>query len=191
MKFGILARDYGGTIARDGALDPDVRNAILEARTRAIVVVLVTGRILSGLKEKLGEFRFVDVVVAENGAVLAFPNGQPRLLGNPPPKVFLEELRRRSIEYKAGQCIVEADADLASQMLTVIRELELPVVLLFNRSRVMVLPQAIRAMACGRHSKHFVSRSITRLPSGMPKTIMTFWDNRRLPLRSNGKAVFP
>ena len=143
MKFSVLALDYDGTIARDGALDPDVRDAMGEARARGIVVVLVTGRILSDLREQLGEFGFVDAVVAENGAVLAFPNGQPRLLGDPPPQVFLDELRRRGIEHKAGQCIVEADADSAPQMLPAIRELELPLVLLFNRRRVMVLPQAI------------------------------------------------
>ncbi len=143
MKFGVLALDYDGTIAREGALDPDVKDAIIEARARGIVVVLVTGRILSDLRQKVGEFGFVDAVVAENGAVLAFPNGQSRLIGNLPPRVFLDELRRRGIEYKAGHCIVEADAVSAPQMLAVIRELELPLALLFNRSRVMVLPQAI------------------------------------------------
>ena len=143
MKFGVLALDYDGTIARDGALDPDVRDAIGEARARGIVVVLVTGRILSDLRAKLGELGFVDAVVAENGAVLAFPNSQPKLLGDPPPQVFLDALRRRGIEHEAGQCIVEADADSAPQLLASIRELELPLVLLFNRSRVMVLPQAI------------------------------------------------
>ncbi|MFZ0859283.1 MAG: HAD hydrolase family protein, partial [Candidatus Sulfotelmatobacter sp.] len=39
--------------------------------------------------------------------------------------------------------IVEADAGSAPQILAVIRELELPLALLFNRSRLMVLPQAI------------------------------------------------
>ncbi|HAM49661.1 MAG TPA: hypothetical protein DCP92_02800, partial [Nitrospiraceae bacterium] len=36
-----------------------------------------------------------------------------------------------------------ADAASAPQILAVIRELELPLVLLFNRSRLMVLPQGI------------------------------------------------
>jgi hydroxymethylpyrimidine pyrophosphatase-like HAD family hydrolase len=143
MKFGVLALDYDGTIAREGTLDPDVKNAIIEARARGIVVVLVTGRILSDLREKVGEFEFVDAVVAENGAVLAFSNGQSRLIGYLPPQIFLDELRRRGVEYKIGQCIVESDADSAQQILNVIRELELPLVLVFNRSRVMVLPQAI------------------------------------------------
>ncbi|MGA9626521.1 MAG: HAD family hydrolase, partial [Bryobacteraceae bacterium] len=143
MKFGVLALDYDGTIARDGVLDPDVRIAIAEARARGIAVILVTGRILSDLKRVAEDLQFVDAVVAENGAVLAFPNGHSWLIGHPPPPVFLEELRRRAIDFASGQCIVETDAALAPRILAVIRELELPLVLLFNRGRLMVLPQAI------------------------------------------------
>jgi hydroxymethylpyrimidine pyrophosphatase-like HAD family hydrolase len=143
MKFGVLALDYDGTIAQDGTLDPEVRTAIKEVRARGIVVVLVTGRILSDLRRVAGDLQFVDAVVAENGAVLAFPNGQTRLLGYPPAPDVLKELRRRGINFTAGQCIVEADAASAPQILAVIRELELPLVLLFNRGRLMMLPQAI------------------------------------------------
>jgi len=143
MKFGVLALDYDGTIARDGALDPDVKAAIMEARARGIVVVLLTGRILSDLKQVAGDVDFLDAVVAENGAVLAFPNGQTRLISNPPPQVFLDQLRLRGIEFQTGQCIVETDAASAPKILEVIRKTELPLVLLFNRSRLMVLPQAI------------------------------------------------
>jgi len=143
MKFGVLALDYDGTIAQEGVLDAAVKAAILEARARGIVVVLVTGRILSDLRKAAGDLEFVDAVVAENGAVLAFPNGQIRLIGHLPSQIFLDELRRRRIEFMAGQCIVETDAAWAPQILEVIRQLELPLVLLFNRSRLMILPQAI------------------------------------------------
>ena len=143
MKFGVLALDYDGTIARDGILDPDVKTAIAEARARGIVVILVTGRILADLKRVAGDLQFIDAAVAENGAVLAVPNGHSWLVGHPPPPVFLEELRRREIDFVSGQCIVETDAALAPRILAVIRELELPLVLLFNRGRVMVLPQGI------------------------------------------------
>jgi hypothetical protein len=103
----------------------------------------------------------VDAVVAENGAVLAFPSGHSRLLGHPPPPVFLDELRHRGIEFAEGQCVVEADAASAPRILAVIRELELPLVLVFNRDRLMVLPQAIskgtglrKALAALRLSVH-------------------------------------
>lgn len=73
MRLGVVALDYDGTIAVHGALDPAVRAAILRARERDITVVLVTGRILDELRRVAGDLRFVDAVVAENGAVLAFP----------------------------------------------------------------------------------------------------------------------
>jgi len=143
MKFGVLALDYDGTIARDGRLDSEVRAAIGEVRARGIAVVIVTGRILSELRDAAGDLQFVDGVVAENGAVLNFPNGHSRLLGNPPPAVFLDALRRQNLEFKVGQCVVELDAGSAQQVLNTIRELELPLALLFNRGRLMVLPQGV------------------------------------------------
>lgn len=143
MKFGVLALDYDGTIARDGVLNTDVKAAIAEARARGIVVIIVTGRILFDLRSAAGDLNFVDAVVAENGAVLEFHDGQTRIVGHPPPHIFFDELRRRGVAFKSGQCVVEADASVAPAVLATIRELQLPLVILFNRSRLMVLPQAI------------------------------------------------
>ena len=143
MKFGVLALDYDGTIARDGVLDPEVRKAIAEVRAHGIAVLLVTGRILSELQQVAGDLHFVDGVVAENGAVLWFPNGHSRLISNSSSLPLLQELSRRGLQFKAGQCVVELDASAAPQVLSVIRDLELPFVLLFNRGRLMVLPQAV------------------------------------------------
>ncbi len=148
----MLALDYDGTIARDGILDGHVRDAIAEARANGIAVILVTGRILSDLKRVAGELDFVDAIVAENGAVLAFPNGHSWLIGPPPAPVFVDELRRRGIDFTTGQCILETDAASARRILDVIRELELPLVLLFNRGRLMVLPQAISKATGLRHA---------------------------------------
>ncbi|HUK30456.1 MAG TPA: HAD family hydrolase [Candidatus Acidoferrum sp.] len=143
MRFSVLALDYDGTIARDGALDPDVRSAIAEVRARGIIVVIVTGRILADLRRVAGPLEFVDAVVAENGAVLEFSNGISRLIGQPASQVFMEELRRRGVPFTVGRCIVETDAAAAPQILSIIRDLEFPLVLLFNRGRLMILPQAI------------------------------------------------
>jgi hydroxymethylpyrimidine pyrophosphatase-like HAD family hydrolase len=143
MKFGVLALDYDGTIARDGVLDPDVRSAIANVRKQGIAVVIVTGRILAELEQIAGDLHFVDAVVGENGAVLWFANGHTRQLSYSTSTKFLQELARRRLEFKAGQCVVELDANDAPQVLAVIRELELPLVQLFNRGRLMVLPQAV------------------------------------------------
>ena len=153
MKFGVLALDYDGTIARDGALDPEVRAAIEAVRAHGIISVLVTGRILSDLRSLMGDLRLFDCVVAENGAVVAFPNaGRSSAHGHSPTPAFLEQLTRRGIKFARGECVVEADAQLACQMVSVIREMELPLVVLFNRGRMMVLPQAISKATGLRHA---------------------------------------
>ena len=143
MKFRVLALDYDGTIATDGVLSPDVKSAISEARARGVAVILVTGRILSDLRSVAGDLNFFDAVVAENGAVLAVADTPTRRLGQLPPQSFFDDLRRRGVAFKSGQCIVEADAAAAPAILATIKELQLPLAILFNRGRVMVLPQAI------------------------------------------------
>lgn len=147
MKFSVLVLDYDGTLARDGKTDPTIVHAIREARSRGITVILATGRILSELRRVLDERDLFDAIVAENGAVLAFPSGRTRLLGHAPPRQFLDELRRRKIKFGLGDCVVEADADAAPKILKVIRELRLPLMLAFNSARVMVLPQGITKAA--------------------------------------------
>jgi hydroxymethylpyrimidine pyrophosphatase-like HAD family hydrolase len=144
MKLSTLALDFDGTIARNDVLDPDGRKVIAEARARGVVVLLGTGRTLKDLRRVAGDLHFADAVVAENGAVIEFPDsGYSRVLAEPPPAVLLNELRREEILFAVGQSIIEADKDTAPRILAILQRLEFPRVLIFNRSRVMVLPQAI------------------------------------------------
>ena len=144
MKFAALALDYDGTIARNDVFSLAVRQAIGEVRQRGIAVVLVTGRRLADLRRVAGDLTCFDVVVAENGAVLHFPAiGRHVVLGHPPRPHVLEELARRDIQVTVGECLLEADAGAATRILSVIQTLEQPLVLAFNRTRVMVLPQAV------------------------------------------------
>jgi hydroxymethylpyrimidine pyrophosphatase-like HAD family hydrolase len=144
VKLSVIALDYDGTIARGDALDPSVRDAIATARTRGIIVMLVTGRILDELRRVAGDLHFVDAVVAENGAVIHFPDsGRTTTLGPLVPPALVEELRRRGIPCRVGRSLVDADANDSPRLLEVIRALELPVVLIFNAGRVMALPQGV------------------------------------------------
>lgn len=144
MRFHVLALDYDGTIAEEGHMDPDVRAAIDEARAHGLVVILVTGRILADLKEIAGDLRCFDAVVAENGADLYFPeSGRSLLLGEGWPASLIEALRQHGINIGTGRCVVEAAASDASTVLSIIREQELPLSVVFNRGRLMVLPNGI------------------------------------------------
>jgi hypothetical protein len=162
MKFSVVALDFDGTIARADALDPDVRAAIGDIRARGIIVILATGRILEDLRLVAGDLHFVDAVVAENGAVVEFPDtGYSLVNGQPPPESFLASLRREGVSFDMGRVVVEVDANDADRVLAVVQRLELPLALAFNRGRLMVLPQTIskstgvrQALAILRLSPH-------------------------------------
>lgn len=144
MKLSALALDYDGTIAVNGVMDPSVRDAIGRARTRGIVSLLVTGRRLADLKRVCPDLSCFDVVVGENGAVLEFPSsGRHTRVGHEPGAAFMRELERRGVPFDAGESIIETDARFAPQTLDVIRALEQPLILAFNRGRLMLLPQSI------------------------------------------------
>ena len=144
MRLAALAIDYDGTIAQGDAVDPSVRAAIAAVRDAGVIVLLVTGRILSELRRVAGDLHFVDGVVAENGAVIHFTaNDYTTVVAPPIPAGFHAELVRRGIRAQAGQCLVDLDANDAPRALEVIRSLELPIVLVFNRGRVMAMPQGV------------------------------------------------
>jgi hydroxymethylpyrimidine pyrophosphatase-like HAD family hydrolase len=152
MKLSVIAVDYDGTIARGDVLDPAVRPAIAAARTSGITVLLVTGRILDDLRRVADDLHFVDGVIAENGAIVHFPDGgHTSMLAPPVPEGFVTELRRRGIPVSVGRSLIDADAAEAPRLLEVIRALELPLVLIFNGGRVMVLPQGV-SKATGLHA---------------------------------------
>ena len=144
MKLSVLALDYDGTIATDRGVDGEVRQAIAEARTNGITVLLVTGRILSELRRVAGDLHFVDGVVAENGAVVHFPgNDHTSVLAPRVAEPLLRGLEQERLTFHAGECLIDADAGDGQRLLGIIRRLELPYVLVFNRSRVMLLPQGV------------------------------------------------
>jgi hydroxymethylpyrimidine pyrophosphatase-like HAD family hydrolase len=151
VKLSVVALDYDGTVAKGDVLDPSVRDAIAIARTRGIVVLLVTGRILAELRRVAGDLHFVDGVIAENGAVIHSPeSGRTSALAPLVPEAFVAELARRGIPFSAGQCLIDADANEGPRLLDVIRSLELPLVLIFNHGRVMTMPQGV-SKATGLH----------------------------------------
>lgn len=144
MKLGAIALDYDGTTRDASGLHPDVRAAVEEARLRGVTVLLVTGRRLPDLERDLGDLRLFDAVVGENGALVWFPGGgRVRRLASPPPPAFLARLDALGIPFEAGESVVELAAAHGSAALAALRELELPLALLFNRDRLMVLPQAV------------------------------------------------
>lgn len=56
---------------------------------------------------------------------------------------LIENLTQRGIDFKVGRCVVEMEAEFADVAIALIRELELPLAITFNRGRMMLLPASI------------------------------------------------
>lgn len=161
MKLKAIAIDYDGTIAVDGVVDPSVWQAIAEARHLGIAVILVTGRRMSELEQLIRPLDCFDVIVAENGAVLHFPwSGRHVVLGHPPADAVIAELQRKRVSFQAGETVVETDAEHAPAALETLRRLEQPLVLSFNRSRLMILPQGISKSTGVQRALHALRLSV-------------------------------
>jgi hydroxymethylpyrimidine pyrophosphatase-like HAD family hydrolase len=144
MKLAAVALDYDGTIATNGVMDPGVRDAIAQLRLHGIAVLLVTGRRLPDLINVAGNLDCFNGVVAENGAVVYFPESQPQSVGgHPPPAAFIDGLRQLGIDFDVGDRIVETSVVHANRVLQLIHALELPLMLSFNRGRLMVVPPGV------------------------------------------------
>jgi len=144
VKLSTVALDYDGTIAVDGVMNPDVRDAIAQLRIHGIAVVLVTGRRLDDLKAAAGDLECFSAVVAENGAVQYFPESQRHsVIGHAPPARFIQGVRELGIDFDAGDSIIETQAAHAPRLLQLIHTLELPLMLAFNRSRLMIVPPGV------------------------------------------------
>ena len=145
MPIRTLATDYDGTIATHGTVDPDTLGALRRLRDAGGTLVLVTGRELPQLKEVFPDLPLFHVVVAENGALLYWPEtGKERPLCDPPEEAFVLALRERGVTpLSVGRVIVATYEPHETTVLQVIRDLGLERQVIFNKGAVMVLPSGV------------------------------------------------
>lgn len=145
MRYVCLTCDFDGTIARDGKVMPSTLEELGRVRSSSRKLILATGRQLDDLFAVFPEVTLFDRVVAENGGVLYRPSSKERIvLGDPPPRRFVEELARRGVEpVSEGQCVVATWHPHETTILQVIREMSLELQIIFNKNAVMVLPSGI------------------------------------------------
>lgn len=140
--FRAVAVDFDGTLA-DGSVTPDALIALDEARSRGIRVILVTGRIMEELRAVFPEVDdHVDVIVAENGALVVGPIGV-RQLAATVDRAVSEALTTRGVAHRDGQVLVACAASDEPAAMDVIREFGLECQLVRNRDELMIVPAGV------------------------------------------------
>lgn len=145
MRYHVLAADYDGTLAKDGAIDQSTFEMLRKVRDSGRKIVLVTGRRLEPLLDLLPDVGLFDRIVAENGALVFDPETcKETQLADSPPLEFIDELRRRGVEpMETGRCIVATWRPHEHVALQVISDMALELQIIFNKDAVMILPSGI------------------------------------------------
>jgi len=145
VRYLALATDYDGTLATDGVVDQDTIEALRRLAATGRKLILVTGRQLDDLLHAFPQATLFDSVVAENGALLyTSTNRETRVLAQPPPPRFVEELQRRGVRpIWFGRVVVATVQPNETEVTDVIRELGLDLQVILNKGSVMVLPAEV------------------------------------------------
>ena len=145
MNVHVFATDYDGTVAERNSVSETTARALERVRATGRKLLLVTGRMLPDLQQVCPDIdRMFDAVVAENGAVIYFPDRREvRRVGDSPEPALLEALRRRGVPFDVGSSIIATDAPFAEAALSAIRDTGVERTLVFNKDALMLLPGGV------------------------------------------------
>jgi hydroxymethylpyrimidine pyrophosphatase-like HAD family hydrolase/energy-coupling factor transporter ATP-binding protein EcfA2 len=145
VNIHVFATDYDGTIAEGNRVSDVTARALERVRATGRKLLLVTGRMLPDLQAVCPDVdRMFDAVVAENGALVYFPERRElRLLGDPPEPALVEALERHGVPFSLGSAILATDAPFAEAVLAAIQETGVERSLVFNKGALMLLPGGV------------------------------------------------
>lgn len=145
MNIHVFATDYDGTIAEGNRVSETTARALARVRETGRKLVLVTGRMLPDLQSVCPDVdRMFDAVVAENGALVYFPERREvRTLGDPPEPALVAALERRGVPFDLGRAILATQAAFAEPALAAIQETGVERTLVFNKGALMLLPGGV------------------------------------------------
>lgn len=142
MDILAIATDYDGTLAENDVAPPSTVAALSRFKASGRKLILVTGRHLPDLKQVFGALHLFDVVVAENGGLLYFPQSDTaRALAGPPPDALVQRLREHELEeLMVGQTIIATKAHEYDTVRRTLDELAPDLEIILNTDSLMVLP---------------------------------------------------
>jgi HAD superfamily hydrolase (TIGR01484 family) len=145
MRYLALASDYDGTLAHHGQLSSQTIAALERLAASGRKLLMVTGRELDDLQRVCSRLDLFACIVAENGALLYWPDTRrEELLAPRADPAFVAKLRERGVgPVSVGRSIVATWEPHQSAVLETIHDCGLELQVIFNKGAVMVLPAGV------------------------------------------------
>ncbi|HVW61701.1 MAG TPA: HAD-IIB family hydrolase [Puia sp.] len=145
MRYLVLATDYDGTLATQGRVTEEILHELQALKASGRRLVLVTGREMKDLVEVFPDYKIMDFIVAENGALIHEPaTGKEQLLGPPPDESFVRALVERGVHpISVGKVIIATWEPHEKTVLDVIKASGSERQVIFNKGAVMILPPGV------------------------------------------------
>lgn len=142
--YQALATDGDGTLMRGKTLGRKTAGALERLRATGRKLVLTTGENPDQLKD-FPRTDLFDLVVAENGAILYWPESRRvRVLAPRRPPGLVHRLKRKQVEHlRNGRVIVSTRRPSEGTLREAIDELGIDWQVVFNRQEVMALPRGV------------------------------------------------
>ncbi len=150
MHYVAIAAGFDGTLAQEGACDARCIHALRLLSASGRRLILVSGRELRDLLERMPEMGVFDFVVAENGAVLYRPSTrESAILGQAPSELLLHELHRERIgPLSVGNAVIRTPRRNRERVSRTLHRLELDIQLVEDRAALMMVPADVSPV-CG------------------------------------------
>lgn len=144
QRYQLLAVDYDGTLAQDGAITAAGVEALGLARSAGMRLVLVTGRFFDELAQLCPDLAQFDVVVAENGAVIHIPVAAVTVeLGEPPSPALRVALQQQSVPHSVGRVMLASKRVYAAGVQAALAAEQAPQRMILNKSDLILVPPGI------------------------------------------------
>lgn len=145
MRYHVIAIDFDGTLAWRESVSAETIEVLRKVKETGRKLALVTGREMADLERIFPEYKVFDYIVAENGALIYYPeNSNEVLLGQPPPEGFIIELKNRGVKpISVGKVIVATWEPYETTALEIIKQSGIERQVIFNKGAVMILPPGI------------------------------------------------
>ncbi len=143
--YRLIASDFDGTLTTDHYLNETVQAALRCWKDAGYSLVLITGRTLGKVMQRVIEHDLFDMLVLENGGLIVDPkSGGEYLLGTAPSPALVQHLQEKGVDpVHVGRSIISVQRSFEAEVLAAMHTLQSSWQVIPNKRSVMLLPPGI------------------------------------------------